>query len=64
MKKINNVQKTILTIVLPLVVFIAALGIASQLSYRTPFDWEYTWFIWFLAVGLIGLIEYKLYDNK
>lgn len=60
----NSTQKTILTIFIPVVIFIAALGISNSMTYGDPFDWGDTWFIWVLALVIITIFLYQLYKNK
>ena len=29
-----------------------------------PFDFEETWFVWLIYIGIVGFIEFKLFENK
>lgn len=41
---------------------IAETGVAKY--SHNPFDWEKTWYIWFLSLISIILFEYELFEDK
>jgi len=59
----NKKQKITLTILVPIIIFIGALGISANINSFNVFDWEDTWFVWFVAGILIIIVEnYLLKD--
>lgn len=68
--KLNSQQKLIIAIGLPAVLFFITLKIAGTIgkpyshSKDKPFNFDETWWIWLLFVVVVGLFEYKLFENK
>lgn len=69
----NEKQKIILAIFIPIVIFFVALSIAyyasvtrisSLIVVHNPFDWGKTWYIWFFALLCVCLFEYILFEEK
>ena len=59
----NKKQKIALMILIPIVIFVGALGIASTIVTNRPFRLSETWSVWFVASALIVLVEnYLLKD--
>jgi len=64
-KKINQNQKIILAIFIPIIVLLFALMIASRLGVRSnPFDLINTGYIWITYAIFCCIFEYKLFSDK
>ncbi|HKJ34338.1 MAG TPA: hypothetical protein VE912_10770 [Bacteroidales bacterium] len=77
MKKLNNTQRMIVSIILPLILFIVSLAIANNIGYHIvgvgtyshiihggkPFAINDTWYIWVIYLAIIGYFEYKIWDQ-
>jgi uncharacterized membrane protein len=64
--KLNSQQKIIFAIVVPVGLLVLFYPIADAFddTYRSqPFRFEYTWWVWLIYVGIVGFIEYKLFEN-
>jgi hypothetical protein len=92
--KINQKQKLILAIFVPVIILFVTLIITNNVGYtattrtvtlpedsifrklrasatstyihyeENPFDWDRTWYIWFLALIFCCIFEYKLFADK
>jgi hypothetical protein len=63
--KINQKQKIILAIFIPIIILFFILSITSSLGFRDdPFDWEKTWYVWMIYVIYCCIFEYKLFADK
>lgn len=65
--KLNQQQKLILGILIPIGLLVIFHPIANVFdgTWRTrPFDFEETWLVWLIYIGLVGLIEFKLFEDK
>lgn len=89
----NNSQKKILAVFVPVIVLVLTFGIANKVldrstacsgytsggghgSYTLPgspkepkcdvnaLDFDRTWWIWLLAIGVIGFAEFKLFETS
>ena len=60
----NKIQKIILAIFIPIIVFFTILYIAYETSPYNPFDWWKTWYIWVLYLIFCCIFEYKLFADK
>ena len=70
----NEKQKWILAVIVPIIVLIIVVGISDSIPTgkgslgRTlttdPFDFEDTWGIWFIGFIVIGIFEYKLFKDR
>ena len=92
----NKIQRIILAIFIPVIIFFIAFTIAHYTGVTThittasekvlpipgqrytpvvlpttiytytydPFDWQKTWYVWFLALILCCIFEYKLFADK
>ncbi|WP_114752802.1 hypothetical protein [Pleomorphovibrio marinus] len=64
-QKLNSTQKTIVSIAVPLALFVITFAIAEDAGYKGAFDMDDTWLIWLIFVGIAGYFEFHLYsDNK
>ena len=63
-KNMNSIQRIIVAIVAPILVFILSMPIAEAVDGYEAFDMDNTWFVWIISVSLIGYIEYRLFDKK
>jgi hypothetical protein len=64
-KKINQNQKIILAIFIPIIVLFFALMIASSLGARNnPFDLINTGYVWITYAIFCCIFEYKLFADK
>jgi len=65
-KRLNPQQKNIVAIVVPIIIFVITIPIASNAdgccSYNA-FDFKDTWFPWAICFTVIGYFEYKLFGN-
>jgi len=61
---LNHIQRIIVAIIAPILVFILSMAVAEAVDGHRAFDIEDTWFVWIISVLLIGYIEYKLFDKK
>ena len=61
---LNHIQRIIVAIIAPILVFILSMAIAEAVDGYRAFDIEDTWFVWIISVFLIGYIEYKLFEKK
>ena len=61
---LNSIQRVIVAIIAPILVFILSMAIAEAVDGHRAFDMDDTWFVWLLSVFFIGYIEYKLFDKK
>ena len=69
--KLNQQQKIILGIVIPVGLLIIFYPIADEVAifnaegyYSEPFSIEDTWLVWLIYVVIVGLMEFKLFENK
>lgn len=66
--KLNQQQKIILGIVVPVGLLIIFYPIAAEFDgnpyYSRPFKFEDTWLVWLIYVIIVGFIEFKLFENK
>lgn len=65
--KLNQQQKIILGIVIPIGLLILFYPIADEFdgNYSSrPFDFEHTWYVWLIYVAIVGLIEFKMFEGK
>lgn len=64
--KLNQQQKIILGIVIPIGLLIIFYPIADEVAgyYSAPFDFEDTWLVWLIYVAIVGFIEFQLFENK
>ena len=45
--------------------FYKLFGMKTRTSYtHDPFDWQKTWYVWFLSLTLCCIFEYKLFADK
>lgn len=71
LKHMNQKQKNLLMWIVPVIVLVAACGIAASTASQQNcgwdngrmvtcgiFTWQYTWFIWVLAIAVIGGFEW------
>jgi hypothetical protein len=67
-KKLNSQQKLIFAIGLPVGLFILFMPVAYAADdngvYSKLFNFKDTWWVWLIYVCIVGLIEYKLFENK
>ena len=63
-KNLNSIQRVIVGIIAPIIVFILGVAIAEEVDGHNAFDMDDTWFVWLLSVFFIGYIEYKLFDKS
>ncbi|MDD3818384.1 MAG: hypothetical protein RBT05_08925 [Bacteroidales bacterium] len=78
-RNVNKKQKIILAIFIPIILFFIAYTIAYYVSvekvviiasvthkYYYPFDWQKTWYVWFLFLFLCGFlnINYSKIKNR
>ena len=61
----NNIQKILVAIIIPLAIITAALGIGQNVGYSRWFadSLEYAWWVYTIAILLIVYIEYKLFSD-
>ena len=63
MKKPNQIQKFILGIFIPIILFIIAHTILTNyMFFIYPFQLSYTWKIWLAYLIIVGYIEYKIFS--
>jgi hypothetical protein len=65
--KLNSQQKLIFAIVIPIGLFILFYPIADEFDnvfYSRPFKFEETWWVWLIYVAIVGVIEFKLFEQK
>lgn len=66
--KLNSQQKIILAFVVPIGLFILFYRIANEFDnniWRSePFRFEETWWVWLLYVAIVGVFEYKLFEQR
>ena len=63
-EKINQKQKIVLAIFIPIIIFFIALIIANSVGFGDPFNWENIWYIWMLYFIFCGIFEYRLFADK
>ena len=65
-KRLNPQQKNIVAIVVPIIILVITISMASRVdgccSYNA-FDFKDTWFPWVICFIVIGYFEYKLFGN-
>lgn len=60
----NEKQRTILAIAVPVLIIVVALGLASNVGRGYGWDnWEYTWWVWALAVIIISGFEWFMFKR-
>lgn len=66
--KLNQSQKIISAIVIPLGLFLLFYRIADNfddnLHYAKPFRLQSTWGVWLIYVAIVGFVEVKLFEQK
>jgi len=63
--RMNKIQRYILIVMVPAIVVIAALGIASSMSYPgRPFEWGETGAVWVIALVIITIFEYFMFRER
>ena len=66
----NRTQKKIITVMVPVMILVTALGIASAVGYQynyksaPAFNWGQTWWVWLLALALITWFGYKMSKDQ
>ena len=63
-RDMNKNQRLVLAIFVPIIIFFIALMIANSCSYYGPFNLGQTWYVWFSALALCSIFEYKLFADK
>jgi len=70
--KLNQNQKVIIAIIFPILILIIFYPIATSSSWDGPFRGRYgasdpfranTWYVWLIAFGIIGFVEFKLFGD-
>lgn len=65
--KLNSQQKIIFAIVIPVGLFVLFYPIADSFDggnwYSKPFRFQDTWWVWLIYIGIVGYVEYKLFEN-
>ena len=65
--KLNSQQKLIFAFVIPIGLFILFYPIANEFDntiLSRPFKFEETWWVWLIYVAIVGVIEFKLFEQK
>ena len=67
--KLNQQQKLIAAISLPLILFFLNVKIAgvygeNRFGQDMPFNFDDTWWIWLVFTIVLGFLEYKLFEKK
>lgn len=69
----NKAQQIVMALVAPLIVWFLGYGITSTMTKldfvgRTVTvkwdDFERTWFVWVIALVIIGFVEYKIFSKE
>jgi len=63
LENMNQKQKIILAIFIPIIIFFFTLSITSSLG-GNPFNWENTWYVWMFYAIYCCIFEYKLFADK
>ena len=63
-RRLNPQQKIIIAIVVPLILIVITIPIASSFNWHgNAFNFADTWFPWAVCFAVIGYFEYKLFGN-
>jgi len=63
-EKMNQKQKIILAIFIPIIILFFTLMIASVVGLGDPFNWGNTFYVWLIFLIIICIFEYKLFADK
>lgn len=66
--KLNSQQKIIFAFLVPIGLFILFYPIANEFDdtwdKSKPFRFEKTWWVWLIYVAIVGVFEYKLFEQR
>ncbi len=68
----NKIQKIILAIFVPVILYVIALGIAEPITWRpgkviirsSDVTFYYGWPVWLVFLIIVCIFEYKLFEDK
>lgn len=63
-EKMNQKQKIILAIFIPIIILFFTLMIASIVGLGDSFNWGNTFYVWLIFLIIICIFEYKLFGDK
>lgn len=63
-EKMNQKQKIILAIFIPIIILFFTLMIASIVGLGDSFNWGNTFYVWLIFLIIICIFEYKLFADK
>lgn len=70
--KINIKQKTVLSIIISLILYVITSSVADQVGsghtyssghYGGPFNWDKTYFLWLGFLSLVGVFNFLLFED-
>jgi len=63
-EKMNQKQKIILAIFIPIIISFFTLMIAIIVGFGDPFNWGSTFYVWLIFLIFICIFEYKLFEDR